>query len=75
MRERMVCVKQQNCIKCCFIILQEDMLNYILCVLFRIHLHLQPIPPGFTTILGQTVSQDIHSETQRLQPGHAHVSL
>lgn len=44
-------------------------------VLCRIHLHLQPLPAGLPAPLGQTVSEDLPPETQRLQPGHAHVSL
>lgn len=45
------------------------------CVLLRIHLHLQPVPAGLPSLLGQTVSEDLPSEAQCLQPGHAHVSL
>lgn len=45
------------------------------CVLFRVHLHLQPVPSGLPALLGQTVSEDLPTEAQRVQPGYAHVSL
>lgn len=37
----------------------------------RIHLHQEPLPPGFSSPVGPKLSQDLHPEAQRLQPGPA----
>lgn len=44
-------------------------------VSFRVHLHLQSLPARLPSPLGQTVFEDVSSETERVQPGHAHVSV
>lgn len=44
-------------------------------VLFRVHVYLQPISARLPGLLGETVSEDLPSETQCLQPGYAHVPL
>lgn len=50
-------------------------LTHLFPVLFRVHVHLQPISARLPGLLGETVSEDLPSETQCLQPGYAHVPL